>query len=188
MLVLTARDALNDRVRGLDQGADDDVTKPFGLPELEARARALIWRGHQSTSAVICHGRLRLDMAGHRLYCDDQPVDLSVRDLAVVEMLMLGEGPVTVRVSCDGQLAFSLSDDGPRIPPEERDRIFERFHRLLGTHVDGSGLGLAIVREIAALHGAEVMLTDDTDGVGSRFTVLFPAADVRRSQKPLPVC
>lgn len=94
-------------------------------------------------------------------------------------------GRVTVRVSSDGQSAFSVSDDGPRIPPEERDRIFERFHRLLGTQVDGSGLGLAIVREIAALHGAEVMLTDDTDGVGNRFTVLFPVADLRRSQRAL---
>ena len=50
---------------------------------------------------------------------------------------------------------------GPSIPVEERERVFERFHRLLGTSVDGSGLGLAIVREIATLHDAEISLEDD---------------------------
>jgi two-component system sensor histidine kinase TctE len=83
-------------------------------------------------------------------------------------------GRVTVRVSPDPPPAFSVGDDGPRIPPEERERIFERFHRLLGTQTDGSGLGLAIVREIAAIHGARVSLGDDADGVGNRFTVSFP--------------
>lgn len=110
VLVLTARDALNDRVRGLDQGADDYVTKPFDLPELEARVRALIRRGHQSASAVICHGRLRLDMAGHRLYCDDQPVDLSARELAVVELLMLGEGRVVTKEQMVNHL-YGWSED-----------------------------------------------------------------------------
>jgi two-component system sensor histidine kinase TctE len=68
----------------------------------------------------------------------------------------------------------SVSDDGPSIPREERQRVFERFHRLLGSQTDGSGLGLAIVREIAKLHGAEIALDDDIDGVGNTFTVSFP--------------
>jgi two-component system sensor histidine kinase TctE len=83
-------------------------------------------------------------------------------------------GRVTARVLAEPQPAFSVSDDGPRIPPEERERIFERFHRLLGTPTDGSGLGLAIVREIATIHGARVDLTDDADGVGNRFTITVP--------------
>ena len=83
-------------------------------------------------------------------------------------------GRVTVRVLDDSQPSFSVSDDGPRIPLEERSRIFERFHRLLGTQTEGSGLGLAIVHEIAAIHNAKVTLADDTDGVGNRFTVTFP--------------
>ena len=58
----------------------------------------------------------------------------------------------------------------------ERERVFERFHRLLGTRADGSGLGLAIVREIATLHGASIVLDDDVDGVGNTFTVSFPRA------------
>lgn len=87
-------------------------------------------------------------------------------------------GKVTVRVLPHPRPRVSISDDGPSIPVEERQRVFERFHRLLGSHADGSGLGLAIVREIAALHHADISLDDDTDGVGNTFTVSFPEAPV----------
>ncbi len=83
-------------------------------------------------------------------------------------------GRVTVRVAPEPSPRVSVSDDGPSIPPEERQRVFERFHRLLGNPADGSGLGLAIVREIAVLHRAEISLDDDADGVGNTFTVSFP--------------
>jgi two-component system sensor histidine kinase TctE len=85
-------------------------------------------------------------------------------------------GRVTVAVGADehGAGRLSISDDGPAIPVEERSRVFERFHRLLGTHTDGSGLGLAIVSEIAKLHGASITLEEDRDGVGNTFSVTFP--------------
>jgi two-component system sensor histidine kinase TctE len=85
-------------------------------------------------------------------------------------------GRVTVRVHPHGgdQCRLAISDDGPSIPVAERARIFERFHRLLGTSEDGSGLGLAIVSEIAALHGARIALEEDVDGVGNTFSVFFP--------------
>lgn len=85
-------------------------------------------------------------------------------------------GRVTVRtaVAGDGQRRLAISDDGPSIPVAERARIFERFHRLLGTQEDGSGLGLAIVSEIASLHGARIELEEDVDGVGNTFSVFFP--------------
>ena len=84
-------------------------------------------------------------------------------------------GRVTVRAGrSDGShCRLSISDDGPSIPVEERQRIFERFHRLLGTQEDGSGLGLAIVSEIATLHGARISLEEDVDGVGNTFSVFF---------------
>jgi two-component system sensor histidine kinase TctE len=82
-------------------------------------------------------------------------------------------GRITVRVLA-GPPALEVNDDGPSIPPQERERVFERFHRLLGTSRDGSGLGLAIAREIARLHGASIALRDDADGVGNTFTVAFP--------------
>jgi two-component system OmpR family response regulator len=97
VLVLTARESLEDRVNGLDLGADDYLAKPFQLPELEARVRALIRRSHASASSMLVHGRLRLDTAGRRLYCDDRPLDLSVRELAVIELLMLKEGRVVTK-------------------------------------------------------------------------------------------
>jgi two-component system sensor histidine kinase TctE len=86
-------------------------------------------------------------------------------------------GRVTARTSsADGQCGISISDDGPSIPVAERERIFGRFHRLLGTQEDGSGLGLAIVSEIATLHGARITLEEDVDGVGNTFSVFFRSA------------
>jgi two-component system sensor histidine kinase TctE len=87
-------------------------------------------------------------------------------------------GRVTVAVgrAPDGRAQLSVSDDGPSIPVQERARVFERFHRLLGAPTEGSGLGLAIASEIASLHGAQITLEEDrSDGIGNTFTVLFPA-------------
>jgi len=94
-------------------------------------------------------------------------------------------GRVTVKVASGGGRArIVVSDDGPRIPVAERERVFERFHRLLGTGAEGSGLGLAIVRDIASLHDAEIVLEDDSDGVGNTFTVSFPAVATPRPEHP----
>jgi two-component system sensor histidine kinase TctE len=82
-------------------------------------------------------------------------------------------GHVTVRVAASPP-SVTVCDDSPSIPLHERERIFQRFHRLLGNTADGSGLGLAIVKEIAHLHGAEIQLHDDSDGVGHRISVYFP--------------
>jgi two-component system sensor histidine kinase TctE len=81
-------------------------------------------------------------------------------------------GRVTVRVG-GAPARIEVSDDGPSIPGPERERVFERFHRLLGSPQGGSGLGLAIAEEIARLHGASITLRDDTDGVGNTFSVVF---------------
>jgi two-component system sensor histidine kinase TctE len=88
-------------------------------------------------------------------------------------------GRATVKVAHGEQPQLSVSDDGPSIPVEERERIFERFHRLLGTHTEGSGLGLAIVSEIAALHKARITLEEDLDGIGNTFTIFFPPTMAR---------
>lgn len=114
----------------------------------------------------------------------DKPVQLNGEAVRVTEMInnlvdnairyTPAGGHVTVRIRQDESAHLIVSDDGPRIPVEERKRIFERFHRLLGTHEEGSGLGLAIVHEIATLHNATIALEDDADGVGNTFTVSFP--------------
>jgi two-component system OmpR family response regulator len=79
VLILTARDTLEDRVTGLDLGADDYMTKPFDLPEFEARVRALIRRGLYNAGSSMTHGRLRFDTVARRLFYDDQPVEMSAR-------------------------------------------------------------------------------------------------------------
>ena len=94
VLMLTAHDTLADRVKGLDMGADDYLAKPFDLPELEARARALMRRGQANPNPSLTHGRLRLDMAGRRVYHDELPLELSAREFAVLELLLMREGKV----------------------------------------------------------------------------------------------
>ena len=104
VLILTARDALQDRVRGLDLGADDYMTKPFELPELEARVRALLRRGAGGGNALFSNGNLHLDTAGRRVTVGDQPLDLSARELGVLEVLLMRSG----RVVSKDQLAEKL--------------------------------------------------------------------------------
>lgn len=85
-------------------------------------------------------------------------------------------GQVTVTVtSAAGACSLSVEDNGPGIPAAERERVFERFHRLLGNGADGCGLGLAIVREIAFSHGATVALEEAAGGQGTRVRVDFAA-------------
>ncbi|MDM0078661.1 response regulator transcription factor [Variovorax sp. J2P1-59] len=93
VLMLTAFDTLADRVRGLDLGADDYLAKPFDLPELEARVRALLRRSTQSTP-YLEHGLLRFDTVGRRVFHDKRPLDLSPRELALLELLLMRAGRV----------------------------------------------------------------------------------------------
>lgn len=104
VLILTARDTLEDRVKGLDLGADDYLTKPFDLPELEARVRALIRRGQSGGSSLLSHGALTLDTSGRRATLNGEPLDLSGRELGVLEVLMLRSGRVVNKEQLTEQL------------------------------------------------------------------------------------
>lgn len=127
VLILTAFDQLADRVRGLDLGADDYLTKPFDLPELEARVRALLRRGQGSSTSELVHGRLRLDSAGRRLFHDDQPIELSARELAIFEMLLLKEG----RVVGKEHLANHLYGWGDEVGPNAIEVYVYRVRKKL---------------------------------------------------------
>lgn len=94
VLVVTARDAVHDRVQGLNLGADDYLCKPFDLAELEARAGALLRRGVGGEAAVIAHGRLALDTAARIARVDGEPLDLPRRELNLLEILLARRGQV----------------------------------------------------------------------------------------------
>jgi len=88
VIVCTARDAVGDRVRGLDLGADDYLVKPFALDELAARIRAVMRRRYGQAGGCLEAGPLRLDPASHEVELDGRPVTLSAREFAVLEALM----------------------------------------------------------------------------------------------------
>ncbi len=89
VLILTARDALSDRVQGLDLGADDYMVKPFELPELLARLRALLRRSQAATTAVLSIGALEMDTAQRRATLAGQPLELGPREWTVLEYMLL---------------------------------------------------------------------------------------------------
>ncbi len=91
VLILTAMDGINDRVRGLDLGADDYLAKPFALAELEARVRALARRG-QSGTPVLRHGTLSYDSVGKVARIAGEMIELSARELALLEILLQRPG------------------------------------------------------------------------------------------------
>src|SRR3984885_9977980 len=97
VLMLTARDQSRDRVRGLDTGADDYVVKPFDLPELFARLRALIRRSANKTTNVIEIGEIKIDTALRNISLKEKPVELTAREYALVEFLALHRGEVVTR-------------------------------------------------------------------------------------------
>lgn len=99
VLILTARDALDERVKGLDLGADDYMLKPFDLPELMARIRALLRRVGTPNSSEIVLGRLRYDMATRSVTGDGEILSLSARELGVLEALLMKAGKVVTKES-----------------------------------------------------------------------------------------
>lgn len=99
VIMLTARDASRDRVRGLDNGADDYVVKPFDLAELLARLRAIIRRTGNQTSAKIRIGRVAIDTAARNVHLDDHLVALTAREYTLVEFLAIHQGRVVTRTT-----------------------------------------------------------------------------------------
>jgi two-component system OmpR family response regulator len=128
IIMLTARDAVEDRIRGLDEGADDYLTKPFSLAELLARLRALVRRGPVERPPVLEVGDLRLDPAAHRVWRGDQEVELSAREFALLETFMRRAG----QVLSQSQLLDAAWDMGY----EQRSNVVEVYVGYLRQKID----------------------------------------------------
>jgi len=137
VLILTAQDGIEDRVRGLDAGADDYLTKPFALPELEARVRALTRRG-TGQARCIEYARLAYDQADRVVKIDGQVVDLSAREIGLLEVLLLRAG----RLVSKEQLVDHLCGWGEEVS----NNAIEVYVHRLRKKLEHSGVQIVTVR------------------------------------------
>ncbi len=128
ILMLTARDAVRDRVAGLDRGADDYLTKPFSYAELLARLRALARRGRPERPAELRVGDLRLDPATRQAWRGESEVELSAKEFAVLETFMRRPGEVLSR--------FQLLEHAWDYEYENRSNIVDSYVRFLRGKID----------------------------------------------------
>ena len=128
IIMVTARDAVDDRVHGLDAGADDYLTKPFSLAELLARLRALARRDCVARPTVLTAGDLRLDPASHQVWRGSTPIALTAREFALLEAFLRNPGQVLNH----GQLLDAAWDFGY----EHRSNVIEVYIRYLREKVD----------------------------------------------------
>src|SRR5215208_1066564 len=149
VLMLTARDAVEDRVAGLDGGADDYLTKPFSFAELSARLRALVRRGQKERPAVLEVGELRLDPATRRAWRGQHSIELSTKEFALLEAFMRRPGDVISRL----ELLEHAWDFGY----ENRSNVIDVYVRYLREKIDRP-FG---VRSIETVHGAGYRLRAD---------------------------
>jgi two-component system, OmpR family, response regulator len=149
VLMLTARDAIEDRVAGLDEGADDYLVKPFSFAELLARLRALVRRGPLERPAVLEVGDLRLDPASRRVWRGDAEIALSAKEFALLEAFMRHPGRVLTRL----QLLEGAWDAAY----ENRSNVVDVYVRYLRDKIDRP-FGTA---SLETVRGAGYRLRDD---------------------------
>jgi two-component system, OmpR family, response regulator len=128
VLMLTARDAVRDRVAGLDSGADDYLVKPFALAELLARLRSLMRREPRERPAVLTLGDLTLDPARHEVRRGEEPIELSAKEFALLETLMRRPGEVLSRLE--------LIEQAWDFAYEIRSNIIDVYMRRLRVKID----------------------------------------------------
>ncbi|MCW1382530.1 response regulator transcription factor [Novosphingobium sp. KCTC 2891] len=144
VLILTARGELDDRLAGLNSGADDYLVKPFDLPELIARCEAIMRRLRGSGSPVIRHGPLTYEPATRTVTLDGQPLLLSARELAVLDLLLIHHG----RVVSKAQIEQHLYDLDAEIESNTVEVYISRLRRKIGHDmiVTMRGLGYVMPR------------------------------------------
>ncbi|MCA3214503.1 MAG: response regulator transcription factor [Burkholderiales bacterium] len=148
VLMLTARDAVEDRVRGLDAGADDYLVKPFALTELLARARVLHRRAQARIDATLTLGRLKMDLDAKRAFVDAQPLELSAREWSVLEYLLGRAGKVVAKE----QILQAVAGWDEAIS----ENAIEVYVSRLRAKLDAAGVRIRTVRGFGyLLEGAE---------------------------------
>lgn len=157
VLVLTARDAVGERVHGLDLGADDYMVKPFSTSELAARVRALLRRSQAQADPRIVHGPLTMDTVGKRVFLDGQPLDLAAREWAVLEVLLSRVEKVVSKESII-QAVASWGD-------ELSHNAIEVYVSRLRTKLDPAGIRIRTVRGFGYM--LEEYKSRQGDGAGS---------------------
>jgi two-component system OmpR family response regulator len=138
VLVLTARDHIDERVHGLDLGADDYLGKPFAMAELDARVRALLRRGQMRSSPRVTHGPLSVDKAARRAYLAGEQLDLTAREWAVLELLLQKVDKI---VSKDRIIDWVAGWDGELSP-----NAVEVYVSRLRTKLEPAGIRIRTVR------------------------------------------
>jgi len=138
VLMLTARDGIEDRVTLLNGGADDYLTKPFALEELTARIRALIRRASRHPEPIVTIGELRIDLARRRVYRSAEEVELTGREYGILELLIRHRGAVVARAN----LHEHLYDDENELMSNAIDVHIAALRRKLGPTVIQTRRGL----------------------------------------------
>ena len=138
VLILTAADSIEQRVKGLDLGADDYMAKPFSLSELEARVRALARRGAGGGATLLRHGRLLFDQTGRVAMVDDQTLELSAREVSLLEILLTRSG----RMVSKNQIVDHLCEWGEEVSSNAIEVYVHRLRKKL----EPSGVKIATVR------------------------------------------
>ena len=150
ILILSARDGLNDRIRGLDTGADDYLVKPFALGELEARLRALMRRGDE-TSQWRLLGSLRFDVEGKRALVGDDAIELTAREVTILNILMSRARKVVSKQSLFDSVFTHETDAAPNALEVHISRLRHKLRPAGVTIRSLRGLGYRI--EEALEHG-----------------------------------
>ncbi len=140
VLILTARDGLDDRISGLDLGGDDYMVKPFQLPELLARLRALIRRSRSAASSELAVGALRLDLGRRTVTGNGSPLDLTGREWEILQQLMLASPNVVAKQ----KMAESLSEWENEITANAVEIYVSRLRQK----VQGLGVEIRTIRGI----------------------------------------
>jgi two-component system OmpR family response regulator len=138
VLILTALDGVNDRVRGLDAGADDYLAKPFELAELEARVRALTRRGMAGGPTLLRHGALSYDQVGRMARVNGEPLELSAREVSLLEIFLQRAG----RLVSKDQLVSHLCEWGEEVSPNAIEVYVHRLRKKL----EAGGVRIVTVR------------------------------------------